>query len=175
MKVWKKGAPWFYEGPQNCIRILWRSEQFASGFYEGLSNFHQDFMKVWAISIRIARRSEKCIRILMVVWNKCSMIVWRSEKSASAVYEGPNSASGFAEGLKALHQDCTKVWTLCIRIVWRPESCASGLYEGLGKTHQEFMKVWLGTRMHSRVHTMHHSQNPAFAPTNPGICVLRGK
>ena len=88
MKVWNF-APGFYEGlkkcirvfvgPKNCIRIVWGSEQFASGFYEGLSNFHQDFMKVWTLSSRIS---------------------WRSEQFPSGFHDGLENASWFYDGLK---------------------------------------------------------------------------
>ena len=101
MKVWnfapalyeglKESASGLCEGPKNCIRIVWGSEQFASGFvwrseqvpsgfHAGLSNFHQDFMKVWTISIRISWRSRKMHHDFMMVWKK-------------------------------LHQDCMKVWS----------------------------------------------------------------
>ena len=136
---------------ENCIRIVWRHEQFASGFYEDLSNFHQDFMKVWAISIRISRRSEQFPAGLHAGLEN-ALRFYDGLKSASGLYEGPKIcvriswrseqfASGFYEGLNSFHQDFMKVRAISIRISWRPRTCIMILWWS-EKMHQDCTKVW---------------------------------
>ena len=129
----------FTKGRANCIRILWRSETGASGFYEGQKN-----------CIMILCRSENTQHACVKVWKKCIRILWRSDKCIWIVWRSHKCILSF-ESRKMLLHDFMKVWK---NAPWRHEGLerahqdftkarklASWLHEGLEKAHPDFMKV----------------------------------
>ena len=162
MKVWAI-ASGLYEGLEICIRIVWRSEKKAAGFYECLKLLHQDCMRVWANCIRMLWRSgkkgasglyegQKIASGFYEGLKNCIRTVWRSEQIASGLYDGLKKCFRILWRSEKMRQDFMQV-RKCIRILWRSEKCESRLYEGLSNLHLLLMSASKNT-MHQYISQM---------------------